>query len=198
MLLMAIVVEKYSARALEPVVTILAHAFATNPLHVSAFGAHQIDQNRSLFRLGLRQMFCGKSVVALANGQIQGYAHFSPSPHCLPAPEILPFAMAPLLKPFGKASAPLMRWFVRWCHLDPDEPHLHLGPIGVAPQAQRQGVGTALMRCYLEHLRAENLPGYLETDKPENIEFYEKFGFVVEHEEELIGTPTWYMWREPE
>ena len=54
------------------------------------------------------------------------------------------------------------------------------------------------MRCYLEHLRAENLPGYLETDKPENIEFYEKFGFVVEHEEELIGTPTWYMWREPE
>jgi GNAT superfamily N-acetyltransferase len=143
-------------------------------------------------------MFCGKSVVALANGQIQGYAHFSPSPHCLPAPEILSFAMAPLLKPFGKASAPLMRWFVRWCHLDPDEPHLHLGPIGVAPQAQRQGVGTALMRCYLEHLRAEKLPGYLETDKPENLEFYEKFGFVVEHEEELIGTPTWYMWREPE
>ena len=195
---MAIVVEKYSARALEPVVTILAYAFVANPLHVSAFGAHQIDQNRSLFRLGLRQMFCGKSVVALANGQIQGYAHFSPSPHCLPAPEILSFAMAPLLKPFGKASAPLMRWFVRWCHLDPEEPHLHLGPIGVAPQAQRQGVGTALMRCYLEHLRAEKLPGYLETDKPENLEFYEKFGFVVEHEEELIGTPTWYMWREPE
>jgi len=104
---MAIVVEKYSARALEPVVTILAHAFVTNPLHVSAFGAHQIDQNRSLFRLGLRQMFCGKSVVALANGQIQGYAHFSPSPHCLPAPEILPVAMAPLLRPFGNASAPL-------------------------------------------------------------------------------------------
>src|SRR5690348_9366948 len=127
---------------------------------------------------------CGKSVVAVANGRIHGYAHFSASPHCLPAPEILPFAMAPLLKPFGKASAPLMRWFVRWCHLDPDEPHLHLGPIGVAPQAQRQGVGTALMRCYLDHLRAENLPGYLETDKLENIEFYEKFGFVVEHEEE--------------
>jgi GNAT superfamily N-acetyltransferase len=195
---MTIVLEKYSARALEPVVTILAHAFATNPLHVSAFGAHKIDQNRLLFRLGLRQMFCGKSVVAVANGQIHGYAHFSASPHCLPAPEILPFAMAPLLKPFGKASAPLMRWFVRWCHLDPDEPHLHLGPIGVAPQAQRQGVGTALMRYYLDHLRAENLPGYLETDKLENIEFYEKFGFVVEHEEELIGTPTWYMWREPE
>jgi len=54
------------------------------------------------------------------------------------------------------------------------------------------------MRCYLDHLRSESLPGYLETDKPENINFYEKFGFVVEHEEELIGTPTWYMWRERE
>jgi len=195
---MAIVVEKYSARALEPVVTILADAFVANPLHVSAFGPHQIDQNRSLFRLGLRQMSGGEAVVALVNGEICGYAHFSSPPDCLPPPEILPVAISPLLKHFGKGSALLMRWFARWCHLDPDEPHLHLGPIGVAPQAQRQGVGTALMRCYLDHLRRESLPGYLETDKPENINFYEKFGFVVEHEEELIGTPTWYMSRERE
>jgi len=27
------------------------------------------------------------------------------------------------------------------------------------------------------------------------VEFYKKFGFVVQREEELIGMPTWYMWR---
>ena len=193
---MTIVVEKYSPRTLEAVVTVLADAFVTSPLHVSAFGPEQIEQNRLFFRIGLSRMFRGEAFVALANGQIRGYAHFTNSPQCLPPPEALPAAMIPLLKPLGKASARLIQWFARWCHLDPDLPHVHLGPIGVSPDAQRQGVGTALMHCYLDRLRKENLAGYLETDKPENVKFYEKFGFVVEHEEELIGAPTWYMWRE--
>jgi len=195
---MAIIVEKYSAQTLEPVVTLLADAFVTSPLHVSAFGPDQIEQNRLFFRVALREMFRGEALVAVADSEIHGYAHFSPSPHCLPAPEALPLAMAPLLKPLGNATARLIKWFARWCHLDPDQPHIHLGPIGVAPHAQGQGLGTALMRHYLDRLRGENLPGYLETDKPENVKFYEKFGFVVTHQEEVIGAATWYMWRRKE
>ena len=194
-LVMSIVVEKYSAQSLELVVTLLANAFVTNPLHLSAFGPEQIEKNRLFFRIGLREMFRGEAFVVLANGQIQGYSHFSNSPRCLPPPETLPIAVAPLLKPLGKSNARLMQWFARWCRLDPDQPHVHLGPIGVAPQAHGQGLGTALMRRYLDYLREQNLPGYLETDRPENVKFYEKFGFVVQHKEELIGTPTWYMWR---
>jgi len=57
-------------------------------------------------------------------------------------------------------------------------------------------VGTALMNRYVEYLQQEKLPGYLETDKAENVKFYEKFAFAVRREEELIGTPIWYMWRE--
>ena len=195
---MAIIIEKYSAQMLDPVVTLLADAFVTNPLHISAFGPEQIERNRLFFRVGLREMFRGESLVAVADGEIHGYAHFSAAPHCLPAPEALPRAMLPLLKPLGTASARLIQWFARWCHLDPDRPHMHLGPIGVSLQAQRQGLGTALMRCYLERLRREQLPGYLETDKSENVKFYERFGFVVTHHEEVIGVPTWYMWRQKE
>ena len=55
---------------------------------------------------------------------------------------------------------------------------MHLGPIGVAPEAQGQGIGTALMNRYIEHLKQERSAGYLETDRPENVEFYKKFGFV--------------------
>jgi hypothetical protein len=36
---------------------------------------------------------------------------------------------------------------------------------------------------------------YLETDKPENVRFYERFGFEVVGEEEVIGVPNWYMAR---
>jgi len=51
------------------------------------------------------------------------------------------------------------------------------------------------MNRYVEYLEEERIAGYLETDRPENVKFYEKFGFVLRHEEELIGAPTWYMWR---
>jgi GNAT superfamily N-acetyltransferase len=60
---------------------------------------------------------------------------------------------------------------------------------------QGQGVGTALMRYYVEQLERGKAAGYLETDRPENVSFYKKFGFVVRYEEKVIGTTTWHMWR---
>jgi GNAT superfamily N-acetyltransferase len=194
---MALTVKEYSAAYLDDCVSVLADAFVTNPLHLSAFGSGRLDQNRLFFRTGLRQMFIGPAFVALVDGAVAGYVHFNASPRCLPAPEEIPTAMATVLQPLGESIPQLIRWFTRWCRLDPDEPHLHLGPIGVAPAKQGQGIGTALMRHYLEHLDRENAAGYLETDRRENVEFYGKFGFAVRHEEIIIGTPTWYMWRPP-
>jgi ribosomal protein S18 acetylase RimI-like enzyme len=192
---MTFVIEQYSPGHLDSAVAVLAQAFVSNPLHVSAFGPQRIEQNRSFFRIGLRHMFIGQSYVALMDGDLCGYVHFNSSPHCLPAPEEIPIAAATLLKPIGEAIPQVVKWFTRWCHLDPEEPHVHLGPIGVAPEAQRQGIGTALMNRYIEHLEQQGMAGYLETDRPENVEFYKKFGFLVQREEQLIGAPTWYMWR---
>lgn len=192
---MAIVIEKYSAAQLDAAVSVLSNAFVTNPLHISAFGPQRIDQNRLFFRIGLRHMFNGQAFVALIDDQVRGYVHFNASPYCLPAPEEIPIAATTLLKPLGEAIPQVIKWFARWCHLDPEEPHVHLGPIGVAPDAQGQGIGTALMHRYIEHLKQERSAGYLETDRPKNVEFYKKFGFVVRHEEQLIGATTWYMWR---
>lgn len=175
----------------------LADAFVTNPLHVAAFGAHRMDQNRLFFRIGLRQMFIGSAFVALEDGAVRGYVHYNASPYCLPAPEEIPTVMATLLKPLGEAIPRVIEWFAKWCHFDPEEPHIHLGPIGVAPEAQGRGIGTTLMNRYVEQLKQERIAGYLETDRPENVEFYKKFGFIVQREERLIGTPTWYMWRAP-
>jgi GNAT superfamily N-acetyltransferase len=192
---MAVVVKKFSVDHLDECVSVLADAFVNNPLHQSAFGRGRIDQNRLFFRIGLRHMFIGQAFVALVDHAVCGYVHFNPSPHCLPAPEELPNAVATLLKPLGEAVPQVIRWFTRWCRLDPEAPHVHLGPIGVAPKMQGQGVGTALMNRYVEFLEQEKTAGYLETDRPENVEFYKKFGFRIQREEILIGTPTWYMWR---
>jgi hypothetical protein len=51
------------------------------------------------------------------------------------------------------------------------------------------------MQRYIEHLEQEKIAGYLETDRRENVEFYKRFGFIVQREEEVIGTTTWHMWR---
>ena len=192
---MPLIVEKYSTRRLESAIAVLADAFVTNPLLVAAFGGQNISYSRLLFRFGLCQMFKGEAFVALVDGEVRGYARFISSPKCLPAAEEIPAAMANLLKLIGDAKPQVIKWFARWCRLDPDAPHLHLGPIGVSPEMQGHGVGTALMGRYIERLNHDKIAGYLETDRAENVKFYEKFGFRVMREEKLIGVPTWYMCR---
>lgn len=192
-----IVVEPYSPKHLDSAVEVLAAAFVTSPLPVSAFGPDRLDRNRFFFRTGLRHMFTGPAFIALDGKEIVGYVHFNTSPLCLPPPETLPAFAAAELRPLEDAVPRVIKWFSRWAGLDPEEPHSHLGPIGVVPAYQGRGVGRALMNRYVEHLDGEKIEGYLETDKPVNVDFYKKFGFAVVHEEKVIGVPTWYMRRQP-
>ena len=193
---MATPVERYSAVWFEPAVSLLADAFVTNPLYRAVFGVQRSAQyGRMFFRIALRHMFTGQAFVALMEGTPCGYMHFKAWPDCVPAPEDIPLVAARLLTPLGDALPRVVRWITRWSHLDPEEPHLHLGPIAVAPAAQRQGAGSALMQRYIDHLKQERAAGYLETDRAENVLFYEKFGFTVRHTEDLMGTPIWTMWR---
>jgi predicted N-acetyltransferase YhbS len=192
-----VVVEAYSPKRLDAAVEALASAFVTNPLHLSAFGPDRLDRNRFFFRVGLRRMFTGSAFVALDGGAIVGYVHFNTSPLCLPPPEALPAFAAAELRPLEDAAPRVIEWFARWARLDPAEPHSHLGPIGVVPAYQGQGVGRTLMSRYVEHLDGEKIEGYLETDRAGNVDFYKKFGFVVVREEKVIGVPTWYMRRPP-
>jgi hypothetical protein len=34
---------------------------------------------------------------------------------------------------------------------------------------------------------------YLETDKSENVPFYQKFGFTVVAEADVLGVPNWFI-----
>jgi GNAT superfamily N-acetyltransferase len=189
-------IQKYSAALIEPVLTLLADAFLSNPLHTSCFGPAALEQNRLFFRIGLHDMFTGNALVAVCDGEIHGYIHFKAFPQCLPSAEEIPLAVAALFRPVSESIPKIVQWFSRWCHLDPGRPHVHLGPLGVSPEAQRSGIGTALMNRYIDHLIKENTAGYLETDRAENVAFYKKFGFVVMAEDSVIGVPVWYMWRD--
>ena len=81
----------------------------------------------------------------------------------------------------------------------PEEPHWYLAVIGSDVTVRGKGYGQVLMRSRLDRVDAEHAPAYLESSKPENVPYYQRFGFEVTGEMVLPdGGPTlWPMWRAP-
>ncbi|MFJ4653937.1 GNAT family N-acetyltransferase [Nocardia sp. NPDC088792] len=79
----------------------------------------------------------------------------------------------------------------------PTEPHWYLAVIGTLPSARGRGYGRALLDSRLDRCDAEHIPAYLESSKPENLPYYERFGFEVTGEIDATkgGPPLWSMWR---
>src|SRR4051794_37552160 len=80
----------------------------------------------------------------------------------------------------------------------PSDRHLYLTALGVAPERQGTGVGSALVRPGLDLCDREGLPAYLETATARNVAFYARHGFRVTAEVALPAGPTVRgMWRDP-
>jgi ribosomal protein S18 acetylase RimI-like enzyme len=78
-------------------------------------------------------------------------------------------------------------------------PHWYLAGIGVEPSAQRQGVGSALLRPGIEAAARDGLPTVLLTNNEANLEFYESHGFAVVRQGRTPedGPNAWAMVRSP-
>jgi ribosomal protein S18 acetylase RimI-like enzyme len=62
----------------------------------------------------------------------------------------------------------------------PDEPAWYLMYLGVDPEAQGNGTGSAILRESLRSvMERQAAPAYLETGTERNVRFYERFGFGV-------------------
>jgi predicted N-acetyltransferase YhbS len=101
---------------------------------------------------------------------------------------------------FGPRLALIEEVDARVLEQRPEAPHRFLGTMGVRPDRQRQGIGTAVLRPVLEELDRSGTPGCLETSAAGNLEFYGRLGFaVIAHLDDLpAGAPeTWVLWRQP-
>ena len=82
---------------------------------------------------------------------------------------------------------------------EPDEPLLYLSHVGVAPERQGEGLGTALVLDGLAAADRDGVPTWLETSRSENARYYERFAFrIVTDEDAPDGGPhIWFMRRDP-
>ncbi|GGY92696.1 N-acetyltransferase [Streptomyces geysiriensis] len=77
--------------------------------------------------------------------------------------------------------------------------HAYLWMIGVTPERQGEGLGTALIASVLDRCDRDGLPAYLEASSERSKGLYERLGFActgrVLHLPD--GPRMWPMWREP-
>ncbi len=197
----AVTVRELSAAETDRAAGVLARGMRDNPLHVQAFGPDPEVREQTLTRMfrGVLPHYGPKGMVlgAFDGETLVGVCGMVRPGRCQPGPGERLRLLPGLVAGSGAGgTARLLSWTGAWSRFDPPEPHWHLGPVGVERHLQGRGIGSALLRAFLERIAGS--AAYLETDKRENVRFYERFGFTVAIEAPVLGVPNWFMIRPEE
>ena len=104
-----------------------------------------------------------------------------------------------MIRVFGRDLARAQRGLAVMDTGHPRRPHWYLDSLGVDPDWQGKGIGSALMQPVLVRCDRERMPAYLNAGSPRSRDLYVRHGFHVTEEFVLPdgGPPLWRMWREP-
>jgi len=133
-------------------------------------------------------------VRAAAVWQRPGLCPLSTSRALRRLPKLLP------LLSLGRAARNVRPFGIALDALFPQEPVHYLQALGVAPNAQRLGLGTLMLQDGLAIVDATGVPCYLETGNPANIRWYQKHGFAGHPPDGaalLPGGPTMWPMQRP-
>lgn len=193
-----VIVETVQPGEIPETANVLSHAFVTEP-NVIAVWRRQDEHSRrdieTVFRVAKLERPLSSVLVARQNSRIVGALNMIEWPRCQSTfgddIKLLPLMVR---RPPGLVlrSMKLQSAFKRH---DPRKHHWHLGPVGVLPQLQGMGIGSRMMAKCCEMLDGKKDAAYLETDRLVNVPFYQRFGFTVIEEENILGVRNWFMWR---
>lgn len=181
---------------------VLARAFRDNPLNVAVIGSPSAERRLRANRHGMDALLPvaqshGCALGASWDGRVAAALVATP-PYAFPLPP--PPLLARLRCLAGQGWRVARRWgavFDALSPLHPPEPHAYLGTLGVDPELQGRGLGSALLEHWLSDVAQGGYPAYLETDAPANVAFYARAGFRVAGEVSLFGVRIWRMCRPP-
>lgn len=185
-----------------PAAQLLAASMRDNPLHQRVFDCSDAQLEPMLARafehLLRKQMRIGIVLAACQGDRLVGVAAMVPPGFCQPGLQDK-LVMLPVLAR-GRVLRRLpriYRWLRTWAQQEPAFDHWHLGPAAVHREHQGRGIGSLLMAAICHRLDECQGTGYLETDKPRNVQLYRRGGFEVIAEQPVLGVTNWFMVRPP-
>ena len=83
--------------------------------------------------------------------------------------------------------------------IHPKAPHYYLFALGVDPDAQGRGIGSALLTRVLEQCDEKGMGAYLEASTASSARLYARHAFLGQEEFRMAedAPPIWPMWRDP-
>ena len=189
--------DKVSKRERAVIVDVLAKAFDQNRSVNWVIKNDKKRKNRIRALVGYSPTICSKVSGVLLSPDAKGSVLFD-LPH-QPKKDKIDLLINELRLAFSviglsKVIRVLKRErYIKRYH--PKKEFMYLWFIGVFPDGQGQGVGGRLMEQVLAIAERKGLPIYLETSTPENLPFYQKWGFEVYHrwDSQLTGFPIWFL-----
>ncbi len=188
-----------SEQELERMSQVLAQAFADDPL----FSWLLPDETKRPWQL---QRFFKVEIErrTLPNGRAwigdraDGVLLEMPSDHWQLSPRDQTFRTPVFIRIFGRRLPQASALSVAMEKLHPTEPHYYIPYVGVAPHAQGEGLGTALMGRTIARCDKEGFPAYLEATSERNAALYARLGFQhLRHFRVSNSPPIWPMRRPP-
>ena len=177
--------------------SVMARSFERDPFFAWMYGDSAQRLTRS-FRAQLRVQFVPRGIGKTVEG-LRGVAIWSEPGRGVSPTFMESFRMSPAHRQFlwPPTAIRVLRAFNTMDSSHPDEPHIHLSLLAVDPRYQRSGVGATLLSEGLARADSERLPVYLDTANPENLPYYERFGFAIVWEFDIPsrGPRCWGMLR---
>ena len=197
----SLTVRRLKREELVDAARLVGRGMSDNPANVRAFGIQNMEHRcRALARFFvpvLQGLYLrGWVLGAFDNETLVGVCGMARPGLCQPA-FLEKLKVLPAVVCGNSLVTPLrvLRWVSEWARRDPPESHWHLGPVAVDLHLQGRGIGTAMLHAFCAIVDDCHSLSYLETDKSENIRFYQKFGFRVVSEAEVLGVVNWFMSR---
>lgn len=158
----------------------------------------RIARARRLFEVMLRRVHMGRDYCYTTDGVVGGALWVPPGTWKLGVVDQV-VLLPGMMRVFGRGLARAQRGLTVMESGHPTTPHYYLDSLGVEPEWQGRGLGSALMWPVLERCDIERMPAYLNAGSPRSRDLYLRHGFEVTEKFELPddGPPLWRMWREP-
>jgi ribosomal protein S18 acetylase RimI-like enzyme len=182
---------------------VLGRAFVDDPVSVAVYQNFSAERReRALFNDFTEEIpLCirkGNPIQVNQGGKVVAAAVIYP-PGAYPLPAYDSWKL--LLKSILMNGLYNIRSWIKWLNqvdkYHPTEAHYYLEYLGVDPVHQGKGFGSLLLKTMTLRADEVGVGCYLENANPRNISFYQKSGFQIIREMEIIGLPAWFMWRPP-